>query len=186
MTQWWSSAYNDIVSQLPQSIVDSLKLRIQNAKIRGKKCELNEESDNLKGLFEKELASYNNKKQCMKMNNKKRHTSEKVETALETRDNFFPPIQSTGSSMSNEVSYTNELQPRVNSPPPMDSGTPHHPSLPLSTCAQMSRRIAIVPQFTYISFATFFWVSPLDCRVQSYQLASNGLVAPNGVKLISE
>ncbi|PRP78565.1 hypothetical protein PROFUN_13398 [Planoprotostelium fungivorum] len=45
--------------------------RIQNTKIRGKKCELNEESDNLKGLFEKELASYNNKKQCMKMNNKK-------------------------------------------------------------------------------------------------------------------
>ncbi|PRP76573.1 hypothetical protein PROFUN_14751 [Planoprotostelium fungivorum] len=44
---------------------------IQNTKIRGKKCELNEESDNLKGLFEKELASYNNKKQCMKMNNKR-------------------------------------------------------------------------------------------------------------------
>ncbi|PRP73326.1 hypothetical protein PROFUN_16386, partial [Planoprotostelium fungivorum] len=43
-------------SQLPQSIVDCLKLRIQNTKIRGKKCELNEESDNLKGLFEKELA----------------------------------------------------------------------------------------------------------------------------------
>ncbi|PRP72918.1 hypothetical protein PROFUN_16957, partial [Planoprotostelium fungivorum] len=63
MTQWWSSAYNDIVSQLPQSIVDCLKLRIQNTKIRGKKCELNEESDNLKELFEKELASYNNKKQ---------------------------------------------------------------------------------------------------------------------------
>ncbi|PRP72937.1 hypothetical protein PROFUN_16886, partial [Planoprotostelium fungivorum] len=38
-------------SQLPQSIVDCLKLRIQNTKIRGKKCELNEESDNLKGLF---------------------------------------------------------------------------------------------------------------------------------------
>ncbi|PRP74365.1 hypothetical protein PROFUN_16205 [Planoprotostelium fungivorum] len=69
MTQWWSSAYNDIVSQLPQSIVDCLKLRIQNTKIRGKKCELNEESDNLKGLFEE--ASYNNKKQCMKMNIKR-------------------------------------------------------------------------------------------------------------------
>ncbi|PRP74824.1 hypothetical protein PROFUN_09524 [Planoprotostelium fungivorum] len=54
-----------------QSIVDCLKLRIQNTKIRGKKCELNEESDNLKGLFENELASYNNKKQCMKMNNKR-------------------------------------------------------------------------------------------------------------------
>ncbi|PRP78580.1 hypothetical protein PROFUN_13413 [Planoprotostelium fungivorum] len=47
---------------LPQSIVDCLKPRIQNTKIRGKKCELNEESDNLKQLFEKELASYNNKK----------------------------------------------------------------------------------------------------------------------------
>ncbi|PRP78609.1 hypothetical protein PROFUN_13558, partial [Planoprotostelium fungivorum] len=45
-------------------------------------------------------------------------------------------------------------------PPPMDSGTPHYPSLPLSTYAQMSRRIAIVPQSTYISFATFFFGSP--------------------------
>ncbi|PRP82478.1 hypothetical protein PROFUN_09725 [Planoprotostelium fungivorum] len=50
-----------IVSQFPQSIVDCL----QNTKIRGKKCKkLNKESDDLKGLFEKELASYNNRKQC--------------------------------------------------------------------------------------------------------------------------
>ncbi|PRP85641.1 hypothetical protein PROFUN_06430 [Planoprotostelium fungivorum] len=33
------------------------------------KCELNEDSENLKGLFERELTTYNNKKQCMKMNN---------------------------------------------------------------------------------------------------------------------
>ncbi|PRP87238.1 hypothetical protein PROFUN_01500 [Planoprotostelium fungivorum] len=32
----------------------------------------------------------------------------------------------------------------------------------------------------------YLHVSPLDCRVQNYQLASNGLVAPNGVKLTSE
>ncbi|PRP73895.1 hypothetical protein PROFUN_16500 [Planoprotostelium fungivorum] len=32
-------------------------------------------------------------------------------------------------------------------PTPIDSGTPHHPSLPLSTCAQMSRRIVIPPSY---------------------------------------
>ncbi|PRP85989.1 hypothetical protein PROFUN_05760 [Planoprotostelium fungivorum] len=44
------------------------------------------------------------------------------------------------------------------------------PSLPV----HMSRRIAIPPPSTSTHI------------VQSYQLASNGLVAPNGVKLISE
>ncbi|PRP78484.1 hypothetical protein PROFUN_13559, partial [Planoprotostelium fungivorum] len=84
MTQWWSSAYNDLVSQLPQSIVDCLKLCILYPKIRGKKCELNEESDNLKGLFEKELASYNNKKQCMKMNNKR--YKERLQDLIEEKE----------------------------------------------------------------------------------------------------
>ncbi|PRP73993.1 hypothetical protein PROFUN_16346 [Planoprotostelium fungivorum] len=60
-------------------------------------------------------------------------------------------------------------QQGVNSPPPMDSGTPRHSSLPLSTCAQMSRRIAIVPQFAYISFATFF--SGLPTGLQSSKLS---------------
>ncbi|PRP73986.1 hypothetical protein PROFUN_16361 [Planoprotostelium fungivorum] len=87
MTQWWSSAYNDLVSQLPQSIVDCLKLRIQNTKIRGKKCELNKESDNLKGLFENELASYNNKKQCMKMNNK--GYEERLQDLLEEKEKEY-------------------------------------------------------------------------------------------------
>ncbi|PRP74897.1 hypothetical protein PROFUN_15924, partial [Planoprotostelium fungivorum] len=58
---------------------------------------------------------------------------------------------------------------------------------PLSTCSQMSRSIVIPPPSTstYIYLFCYFWVSLLDCRVQSYQLASNCLVAPNGVKLIS-
>ncbi|PRP74492.1 hypothetical protein PROFUN_16193 [Planoprotostelium fungivorum] len=61
--------------------------------------------------------------------------------------------------------------------------------LPIYLCTDVQKDCHAplpVPQFTYISFVTFFWVSPLDCRVQSYQLASNGLVAPDGVKLISE
>ncbi|PRP75675.1 hypothetical protein PROFUN_15383 [Planoprotostelium fungivorum] len=65
MTQWWSSAYNDIVSQLPQSIVDCLKLRIQNTKIRGKKCELNEESDNLDNSCFSENSATKKHIQCM-------------------------------------------------------------------------------------------------------------------------
>ncbi|PRP73749.1 hypothetical protein PROFUN_16617 [Planoprotostelium fungivorum] len=69
-------------------------------------------------------------------------------------------------------------------------GGPHTtqacPYLPVHRCPEGLPYPLLVPQLTYISFATFFRVSPLDCRVQSYQLASNGLVAPNGVKLISE
>ncbi|PRP74696.1 hypothetical protein PROFUN_16117 [Planoprotostelium fungivorum] len=62
MTQWWNSAYNDMVSQLPQGIVDCLKYRIQNIKIRGK----------------------NNKKQCMKMNNKR--YEERLQELLEEKE----------------------------------------------------------------------------------------------------
>ncbi|PRP78487.1 hypothetical protein PROFUN_13562 [Planoprotostelium fungivorum] len=58
--------------------------RIQNTKIRGKKCELNEESENLKGLFERELTTYNNKKQCMKMNNKR--YEERLQELLEEKE----------------------------------------------------------------------------------------------------
>ncbi|PRP76571.1 hypothetical protein PROFUN_14749 [Planoprotostelium fungivorum] len=59
--------------------------------------------------------------------------------------------------------------------------------LPVHRCPEGLSYPLAVPQLTYMSFATFFlWGSPLDCRVKNYQLASNGLVAPNGVKLISE
>ncbi|PRP73281.1 hypothetical protein PROFUN_16752, partial [Planoprotostelium fungivorum] len=62
-------------------------LRIQNTKIRGKKCELNEESENLKGLFERELTTYNNKKQCMKMNNKR--YEERLQELLEEKEKEY-------------------------------------------------------------------------------------------------
>ncbi|PRP89347.1 hypothetical protein PROFUN_02221 [Planoprotostelium fungivorum] len=75
---------------------------------------------------------------------------------------------------------------RVNSPPPMDSGTPHHrPYLPV----HMSRRITIPPPSTsthiYL-FCYFFSGLPTGLQSSKFQLASNGLVAPNRVKLISE
>ncbi|PRP75253.1 hypothetical protein PROFUN_15815 [Planoprotostelium fungivorum] len=69
-------------------------------------------------------------------------------------------------------------QQGVNSPRPMDSGTPHHPSLPLSTCAQMSRRIAIVPQFTYISFATFFSGLPTGLQSPKISVGQQWLSSP--------
>ncbi|PRP88188.1 hypothetical protein PROFUN_04011 [Planoprotostelium fungivorum] len=59
----------------------------------------------------------------------------------------------------------------------MDSGTPHYPSLPLSTYAQMSRRIAIVPQFAYISFATFFLGLPTGLQSSKYKGSGDGWVA---------
>ncbi|PRP73345.1 hypothetical protein PROFUN_16822, partial [Planoprotostelium fungivorum] len=67
---------------------------------------------------------------------------------------------------------------RVNSAPPVDSGTPHLPSLPLSTCAQMSRRIAIVPQFTYISFATFFLGLPTGLQSSKLSVGQQWLSSP--------
>lgn len=97
MTQWWNFAYNDIVSQLPQSIVDCLKHRIQNTKIRGKKCELNEESENLKELFERELTTYNNKKQCMEMNNKR--YEERLQELLEEKERVCSTSQKGASRM---------------------------------------------------------------------------------------
>ncbi|PRP84746.1 hypothetical protein PROFUN_07848 [Planoprotostelium fungivorum] len=65
MTQWWNSVYNDVIIQLPQSILDCLKHRIQNTKTR-------------------ELATYNNKKQCMKMNNKR--CEERLQELLEEKE----------------------------------------------------------------------------------------------------
>ncbi|PRP73032.1 hypothetical protein PROFUN_16965 [Planoprotostelium fungivorum] len=91
MTQWWNSVYSDVIIQLPQSIVDCLKHRIQNTKIRGKKCELNEESENLKGLFDRELTTYNNKKQCMKMNNKR--YEERLQELLEEYEAEIKRVQ---------------------------------------------------------------------------------------------
>ena len=107
MTQWWNSAYNDVIIQLPQSIIDCLKHRIQNTKIRGKKCDLNEESENLKGLFERELTTYNNKKQCMKMNNKR--YDERLQELLEEKEKEYAKeikrvkIECTSKTMSLEL-----------------------------------------------------------------------------------
>ncbi|PRP87550.1 hypothetical protein PROFUN_00761 [Planoprotostelium fungivorum] len=61
--------------------------RMQNTKIRGKKCDLNEESVNLKGLFERELTTYNNKKQCIKMNNKR--YEERLQELLEEKEKEY-------------------------------------------------------------------------------------------------
>ncbi|PRP74540.1 hypothetical protein PROFUN_15672 [Planoprotostelium fungivorum] len=114
MTQWWNSAYNDVIIQLPQSIVDCLKHRIQNTKIRGKKCELNEESENLKGLFERELTTYNNKKQCMKMNNKR--YEERLQELLEEKEKEYVAeikrvqVECTSKTMSLELQLEEMLK----------------------------------------------------------------------------
>ncbi|PRP73750.1 hypothetical protein PROFUN_16618 [Planoprotostelium fungivorum] len=66
------------------------------------------------------------------------------------------------------LSFYSSQQQGVNSPPTVDSGTPHHPGKNLNHI----RRIAIplsVPQFTYISFATFF--SGLPTELQSSKLS---------------
>ncbi|PRP82022.1 hypothetical protein PROFUN_03712 [Planoprotostelium fungivorum] len=107
MTQWWNSAYNDVIIQLPQSIVDCLKHRIQNTKIKGRKCKLNEGSENLKGLFDRELTTYNNKKQCMKMNNKR--YGEMLQELLEEKEKEYAAetkriqVECTSKTMSLEL-----------------------------------------------------------------------------------
>ncbi|PRP75046.1 hypothetical protein PROFUN_03882 [Planoprotostelium fungivorum] len=59
----------------------------KNTKIKGKKCELNEESENLKELYDRELTTYNNKKQCMKMNNKR--YEERLQKLLEEKEKEY-------------------------------------------------------------------------------------------------
>ncbi|PRP75423.1 hypothetical protein PROFUN_15696 [Planoprotostelium fungivorum] len=115
MTQWWNSAYNDVIIQLLQSIVDCLKHRIQNTKIRGKKCELNEESENLKGLFERELTTYYNKKQCMKMNENKGY-EERLQELLEEKEKEYVAeikrvqVECTSKTMSLELQLEEMLK----------------------------------------------------------------------------
>ncbi|PRP73902.1 hypothetical protein PROFUN_16514, partial [Planoprotostelium fungivorum] len=80
---------------------------IQNTKIGGKKCDLNEESENLKGLFERELTTYNNKKQCMKMNNKR--YEERLQELLEEKEKEYEAevkrvqVECTSKTMSLEL-----------------------------------------------------------------------------------
>ncbi|PRP82475.1 hypothetical protein PROFUN_09722 [Planoprotostelium fungivorum] len=79
---------------------------IQNTKIRGKKCELNEESDNLRGLFEKELASYNIKKQCMKMNNKR--YEERLQDLIEEKEKEHKAevqLEETQKELENKIEF---------------------------------------------------------------------------------
>ncbi|PRP80087.1 hypothetical protein PROFUN_12241 [Planoprotostelium fungivorum] len=88
--------------------------RIQNTKIRGKKCELNEESENLKGLFEKELTTYNNKKQCMKMNNKR--YEERLQELLDEKEKEYAAevkriqVECTSKTMSLELQLEEMLK----------------------------------------------------------------------------
>ncbi|PRP87273.1 hypothetical protein PROFUN_01535 [Planoprotostelium fungivorum] len=93
---------------------DCLKHRIQNTKIRGKKCELSEESENLKGLFERELTTYNNKKQCMKMNNKR--YEERLQELLEEKEKEYEveikrvQVECTSKTMSLELQLEESLK----------------------------------------------------------------------------
>ncbi|PRP74953.1 hypothetical protein PROFUN_15076 [Planoprotostelium fungivorum] len=72
---------------------------------KGKKCELDEESENLKGLFERELTIYNNKKQCMKMNNKR--YEERFQELLEEKESAAEikkvQVECTSKTMSLEL-----------------------------------------------------------------------------------
>ncbi|PRP77133.1 hypothetical protein PROFUN_14547 [Planoprotostelium fungivorum] len=67
--------------------------------------------------------------------------------------------------------------------------TPHRqtpcPCIPQHRCPEKLPYHPL-PQFTYTSSPPFFRVFPLDCRVLSYQLTSNSLVAPNRVKLLDK
>ncbi|PRP72864.1 Mature parasite-infected erythrocyte surface antigen (MESA) or PfEMP2, partial [Planoprotostelium fungivorum] len=72
----------DIENDLSASTKHCRLLKAQDTK-----CELNKESDNLKGLFENELASYNNKKQCMKINNKR--YEERLQDLIEEKEKEY-------------------------------------------------------------------------------------------------
>ncbi|PRP72976.1 hypothetical protein PROFUN_17030, partial [Planoprotostelium fungivorum] len=91
-----------------------LKMSKLEVGVRGKKCELNEESDNLKGLFQKELASYNNKKQRMKMNNKR--YEERLQDLIEEKEKEYKAemkrvqIECKNKTMSLELQLENKIE----------------------------------------------------------------------------
>ena len=66
---WWNPKYDNIIKQLPESVLKVLKKRIETIKIRGKYCKLDEECWKLENLFEKELETYKRKKLRTRINN---------------------------------------------------------------------------------------------------------------------
>ena len=66
---WWNPKYDNIIKQLPESVLKVLKKRIETTKIRGKHCKLDEECWELEDLFEKELETYKRKKLRTRINN---------------------------------------------------------------------------------------------------------------------
>lgn len=66
---WWNPKYDEIIKQLPESVLKVLKKRIETTKIRGKFCKLDEECWELEDLFTKELETYKRKKLSTRINN---------------------------------------------------------------------------------------------------------------------
>ena len=66
---WWNPKYDNIIKQLPESVVKVLKKRIETTKIRGKYCKLDEECWEEEDLFGKELKTYKRKKLRTRINN---------------------------------------------------------------------------------------------------------------------
>ncbi|PRP73735.1 hypothetical protein PROFUN_16482 [Planoprotostelium fungivorum] len=99
-----NSAYLSTISRLVKKETgpdarDRIRRRMQAAE--------DTESDNLKGLFDRELTTYNNKKQCMKMNNK-RH-EERLQELLEEKEKEYAAeikmiqVECTSKTMSLEL-----------------------------------------------------------------------------------
>mgnify|MGYP001141768492 CR=1 FL=1 len=92
---WWSPKYDEIVKQLPSSIVKLLKKRIESTKIRGRTCQLNEECWELQDLFEKELETYKRKKLRISINHVQNQEQQPkpVECVVEKKDELVEKLE---------------------------------------------------------------------------------------------
>jgi len=86
MANWWHVNYNELLSQLPPSIQNHLKKRIETTTIRGRKCKLNEACSELEDLFEKEVESYKKKKKIRTATNASINKENQVERDKELEE----------------------------------------------------------------------------------------------------
>ena len=59
---WYDHEYANLAGQLSNGMLNEMRKRIEQSKIRGQKLELSEKSDRIKQFFEREIARYNKRK----------------------------------------------------------------------------------------------------------------------------
>jgi len=60
--QWWDNTFSNLAENLTVGVLNEMKKRILNTKIKGEKLELEENSTRMRQFFERETKRYENRK----------------------------------------------------------------------------------------------------------------------------